>query len=47
VLRVLQNAEGYLLPKVAADQPGDWPLLVLEPMFWLLFAVQSIVLLGG
>jgi hypothetical protein len=44
---VLQNAEGYLLPKVAADQPGDWPLLVLEPMFWLLFAVQSMVLLGG
>lgn len=41
-----QNAEGYLLPKTSPEQPEQWPVLVLEPMFWLLYAVQSMIAMG-
>jgi hypothetical protein len=41
-----QNAEAYLLPKTSPDQPEQWPVLVLEPMFWLLYAVQSMIGMG-
>ena len=40
----LQGSEDYLLPKPV--EPQQWPLLVLEPMFWLLFAVQSMIRMG-
>lgn len=41
---LLQGAESYLLPK--PSEPQQWPVLVLDPMFWLLFAMQSMVCMG-
>lgn len=46
MLLLHQNAEAYLLPKTSPEQPEQWPVLVLEPMFWLLYAVQSMIGMG-
>jgi hypothetical protein len=41
-----QGAETYLLPKLSAAQKERWPELVLEPMFWLLYATHSMITMG-
>jgi hypothetical protein len=28
------------------EQQQQWPTMVLEPMFWLLYAVQSMIVMG-
>jgi hypothetical protein len=28
------------------EQQQQWPTMVLEPMFWLLYAVQSMIAMG-
>ena len=42
----LQDASTYVPPKPALDQVQQWPVMVLEPMLWLLYALQAMIAMG-
>lgn len=43
---MLQDLKNYVPPKPPMEQQQQWPTMVLEPMFWLLYAVQSMIAMG-
>lgn len=45
-LLCLQDASSYVPPKPALDQVQQWPVMVLEPMLWLLYALQAMIAIG-